>query len=100
MLLTLLTATHVIVNLQRRSVVRAVAVGAVTNAAKDGGSRADQDARLRRLLGSTAIWRWSSSGADVVLHVTAKGVPIVGVGPLRELSKIDVEVRARQEGLS
>ncbi len=97
MLLTLLTATHVIINLQRRSVIHAVAVEAVTSAAKEGGSRTDQDARLRRLLGNTAGWNWSDGGADVVLRLTAKGVPLIGVGPLRNLSDITIEVRARRE---
>lgn len=100
MLLTLLSATHVIVNLQRRSVIHAVAVDAVTNAARDGGSQRDQDARLRRFLGTSADWNWSNGGPHLVLNVRASGVRIIGVGPLRDLSKITIEVRARREELS
>jgi hypothetical protein len=99
MLLTLLTATHVILNLQRRSLVHAVAVNAVSAAAREGGSQDTQSARVRRLLGSTADPKWFVTGGDVVLSLTVRGVQIVGVGPLRNLANITIEVRARKEEL-
>jgi Tfp pilus assembly protein PilX len=100
MLLTLLMATHVILNLQRRSLVHAVAVNAVTAAAREGGSEVEQSERVGRLLGPTARPVWSSSGADVVLNVTVRGVQLIAVGPLAELATINIEVRARREELN
>jgi hypothetical protein len=99
MLLTLLTATHVILNLQRRSLVHAVAVNAVTSAAREGGSEDEQTKRVGRLLGPTAKPVWTTSGADIVLSLTVRGVQIVGVGPLKDLANITIEVRARKEEL-
>jgi hypothetical protein len=99
MLLTLLTATHVILNLQRRSLVHAVAVNAVTALAREGGSEKEQEDRIGRLLGPTAKPDWSTDGADVVLSLTVRGIQIVGVGPLKDLANITIEVRARKEEL-
>jgi hypothetical protein len=99
MLLTLFTATHVILNLQRRSLVHAVAVNAVTAAAREGGSEIEQSERVGRLLGSTAKPVWSTKEGDVILHLTVRGVQIIGVGPLKDLANISIEVRAHKEEL-
>jgi hypothetical protein len=99
MLFTLLATTHIIVNLQRRSLAHAVAVDAVTDAARDGASEAMISARVTRLLGPTARATWREVGPDIVLEVSMKGAAVIGVGPLREMANITVEARARKEEL-
>jgi hypothetical protein len=99
MLFTLLATTHIIVNLQRRSLAHAVAVDAVTDAARDGASEATIAARITRLLGPTAKANWSDAGPDLVLEITMKGAAVIGVGPMSDMANIKVEVRARKEEL-
>lgn len=99
-LVTVLTATHVLLSLQRRSVAHAVAMDAVTDLARaDSPDPTWETERIRRLLGSGTVVEWSERDADLVLHVRLRPRSVIERGPLARLARIDVVVTARREEL-
>ena len=98
----ILVATHVLLALQRRTVVDSVAFDVARRVAVDGGmSTAEAEGRARALLhdpNAELAWRVGSDGA-VELRVSTRSPNVIGVGPLRSLATIVRTVHVRRERL-
>ena len=98
----ILVATHVLLALQRRTVVDSVAFDVARRVAVDGGmSAADAEVRARALLhdpSAELAWRVGNDGA-IELRVSTRSPTVIGVGPLRRLATIVRTVHVRREEL-
>lgn len=98
----ILVATHVLLALQRRTVVDSVAFDVARRVAVDGGmSAADAEGRARDLLhdpSAQLTWRVGDDGA-IELRVTTRSPTLIGIGPLRSLATIRRTVHVRREQL-
>ena len=99
MLAIVLLAAHVLLALQRRSIVEAVAFDAARSVArKDGASAGEAESRARSLLhDATARFEWNENADTVDLRVVASSPLILRIGPLRGLASIDRTVHVRRE---
>lgn len=99
MLAIVLLAAHVLLVLQRRSVVSAVAFDAARSVARaDGTSTGEAEARARSLLHDpTARFAWSENADTIDLHVIATSPVILRIGPLRAMTSVDRTVHVRRE---
>lgn len=98
-----LLPTHVLLALQRRSAVGAVAFDTARRVALAGDpiDRADAEARARTLLGDpSATLDWTTTDQQVSLRIVTRAASLLpGIGPLRSLTRIDRTVTVRSERL-
>ena len=94
----ILLATDVLLVLQRRSVVIAVAFDAARFVADSRGSAAEAEFRAQQLLHDpTATLRWSQGADTVRLRIRTRSPLVVTLGPLASWSTIDRTVIVRRE---
>lgn len=95
-----LLATHVLLALQRRSVVNAVAFDVARSVARnDAMTVAEAQARARDLLhDDEATIEWLSvADDDIGLRITTRSPMLVTIGPLADLAIITRTVHVRRE---
>jgi hypothetical protein len=99
-LTVLLLATHVLLALQRRTIVTAVAFDVARSMARNGGIEpGDGERRVRELLHDDhAVVEWLSVvDDDVELRITTRSPSLIAVGPLAGLARIERTVHVRGE---
>ena len=98
----LLVATHVLLALQRRTIVDAVAFDTARSVARGGGvSKDEAERRARALLHdnrATVVWRSVDEG-DLELRITTHAPMLIAIGPLAKLATIERTVHVRREFL-
>lgn len=96
----LLVATHVLLALQRRTIVDAVAFDTARSVARGGGVSMDEAERRARALlhdkRATVVWRSVDDG-DLELRITTRAPMLIAVGPLAKLAMIERTVHVRRE---
>ena len=96
----LLVATHVLLALQRRTIVDAVAFDTARSVARGGGVSIDEAERRARALlhddRATVVWRAVDDG-DLELRITTHAPMLIAIGPLAKLATIERTVHVRRE---
>lgn len=96
----LLVATHVLLALQRRTIVDAVAFDTARSVARGGGISIDEAERRARALlhdnRATVVWRAVEDG-DLELRITTHAPMLIAIGPLAKLATIERTVHVRRE---
>jgi hypothetical protein len=100
-LAAVLASTQILVGLQRRSVVHAIALDAALDVARSGmAAQSSAEGSIGRALGRDTAIVWNNDSTDIELQVTSQQPhPLFLRGPLATFATARVVVRVRREKL-